>query len=159
MKLYLVRHGEAESFAQSRRDEDRKLTPEGKQNLANSCKNWPHLIKGLVHIVSSPKVRAYETAKIIKEAMNHQAEIIIDKRLSGIGSTEDVIELVNSLKADSVMIVGHEPDFSEYVSDFVSNSGVRMNFKKGMLVKVSFNAKARIGGGTLEYILPLKVYL
>ncbi len=159
MKLYLVRHGEAESISATRRDEDRKLTSEGKDNLAVASKNWHRFIKGIDQIISSPKVRALETAKVIKESLNHPHEIIIDKRLSGIGRTEDVIDLVNSLKCESVMIVGHEPDFSEYVSDLVSSSGMEINYKKGMLVKISFAAKVRKGGGTLELAIPLKAYL
>ncbi|NUN08149.1 MAG: phosphohistidine phosphatase SixA [Ignavibacteriaceae bacterium] len=156
MKLYLVRHGEAENILIGKQDSERKLTTEGKESLYTGCKRWIPLIKQIDYIVSSPKVRAYETAKIAQEVLNHTKDIITDKRLSGIGTTEDIIELVNSLKAESVMIVGHEPDFSEYVSELVTNSGMAMNFKKGMLVRISFAGKARRGAGALDFAIPLK---
>lgn len=159
MKLYLVRHGEAENINPGKPDSERKLTNEGKENLYTGCKKWVPLIKHLDYIVSSPKVRAYETAMIAKEVLNYEKDIITDKRLSGIGRPEDIVELVNSLKAENVMIVGHEPDFSEYVSALVSGTGMVINFKKGMIVRISFSGKARLGTGALDFAIPLKALI
>jgi phosphohistidine phosphatase SixA len=54
--------------------------------------------------------------------------------------------------------VGHEPDFSEHVSNLVSSSGVRIDFKKGMIAKIGFDGKVRIGRGVLEFLIPTKAY-
>ncbi len=56
------------------------------------------------------------------------------------------------------LLLGHEPDFSEHVSQLISNSGAKIDFKKGMIAKISFNGKAKLTRGVLEFLIPAKAY-
>ncbi|MCE1188034.1 MAG: histidine phosphatase family protein [Ignavibacteria bacterium] len=157
MNIYIVRHGEAQAIGATHHDFDRRLTPEGREIMYRSALGWRNLIHGFDQMVVSPLTRAIETAGIIKEVFHFQSEFIVDKSIVG-GKTTHIIELANALKGHNVIFVGHEPDCSHYVSDLTSLSGVNINFKKGMIAKISFEGKARLGAGTLEFIIPVKAY-
>ncbi|HVO75969.1 MAG TPA: histidine phosphatase family protein [Ignavibacteriaceae bacterium] len=158
MNIYLIRHSDAEKSSENIKDNDRKLTPEGEQKAKICALGWKNIIKGFDFIVSSPLARAIQTAKIISEVFEHKKDIVIDKRITCGTKTEDLIELANSLGGEEMAFVGHEPDFSEHVSRLVSISGAFVEFKKCAIAKISFQNKARIGKGILEFLIPPKAY-
>lgn len=158
MNIYFIRHGEAEDSSFTKLDFDRELTNEGRIKLERAAQNWKNLVPHFDQIISSPLTRALQTAEIIVQVYNYSKKLIVDKKL-GLGSdTLDIIEIANSLKAMNIAFVGHEPDFSRHVSSLISNSGANINYKKGMIAKISFHGKVRIGSGQLEFLIPTKAY-
>jgi phosphohistidine phosphatase len=156
MNIYIVRHGDAEPAVVGS-DKDRALTNEGIEILQKAAAGWKALIANLDCIVSSPLRRAEQTARIIHQTFNVQSEIIIDQTVLS-GNTSKILEMANVLKKQDIMFCGHEPDCSRYLADMVANSGNNLNFKKGMIAKVSFNGRARIGAGYLDFIIPAKMF-
>ena len=71
MKLWLLRHGEAEAIA--RTDAQRELTPHGRKEAKQSAKHLPP--QGVSKIVASPYVRAQQTAQIVCEVLAHHPVI------------------------------------------------------------------------------------
>lgn len=65
MKLWLLRHGEAEAHARS--DAQRELTPHGRKEVKQSAGHLPG--HGVSKIVASPYVRAQQTAQIVREVL------------------------------------------------------------------------------------------
>ncbi len=159
MNLYLIRHAEAENPTILKSDFDRKLTQNGIEKFTQAVIGWKNLIKDFDYIVTSPYLRALQTAEIV--SMHYppgNGKLIQDSKL-GCGSiTDDIIEIIDSLKADNIALVGHEPDFSELVSALISNSGAFLNFKKGMIAKINFNGKIRKGSGILDFFIPVKTF-
>lgn len=158
MNLYLVRHGAAEDKKQGQRDFDRELTEEGKKKMSAAAKGWKNIIPDFDTLVSSPLVRALETAEIVRKVYGLKDEIIKDDRLMPGSRTEDVISLINEMPGDDIAIFGHEPDFSTHVSRLISNSGAEIDFKKGAIAKIVFQGRARLSSGMLEFLIPVKTF-
>ena len=94
-------------------------------------------------ILSSPYLRARQTAEIVAEALKARKKLELTDSLTPGGSPKKLVELLNQLQPapESVMLVGHEPYLSGLVSLLVSGearSAVVM--KKGGLCKLSRRA-------------------
>ncbi len=159
MNLYLVRHADAEKAHPGKKDEDRKLSREGKDRIRGVAKQWFYFIKNIDIICSSPFMRAMETAEIIRDCFEYDGEIIKDNKLASGSYTKDMIEFVNSLDGNDIMVVGHQPDLSEHVSNLISANGALIEFKKASIAKISFNGKASLSKGYLEYLIPTSAFL
>ena len=158
MNIYLIRHGDAEKASLGKKDFDRKLTPDGEQKIKNAAEAWKLLIPNFTHIISSPLARALQTAELVKNIYKFSGKVIVDKRL-GLGSkTEDIIDLTYEIMGSDMAFVGHEPDFSSHVSNLISSSGARVDFKKGMIAKITFDGKVKMTRGVLEFLIPTKAY-
>jgi phosphohistidine phosphatase len=158
MNIYLIRHGDSEKISTIKKDTERKLTPDGEQKLKIATEGWKLLAPQFSHIISSPISRALQTAEIIAQAYKFTGNIITDKRLISGNKTEGLIDLANEILGHDMAFVGHEPDFSEHISHLISNSGVRVDFKKGMIAKISFEGRAKMSRGVLEFLIPVKAY-
>lgn len=159
MNLYLVRHADAEKTQPGKKDEDRKLSKEGKERIQGVANQWFYFIKKLDLICTSPFIRAVETAEIIAKCFEYKGEIIRDNLLAAGSYTKDLIQLINSLQGEDILIVGHQPDLSEHVSNFISSNGALVDFKKAAIAKIAFNGKANLSKGYLEYLIPATVFL
>jgi phosphohistidine phosphatase len=115
MKLYVMRHGPAEDFAPSGRDGDRALTTSGRERVRAVAKLLATESEAPRMIVSSPLVRAMQTAEIVA------AELGIDNVETGheLAPGGDAAVLARALLRDErkrPMLVGHEPDLSTLVA-------------------------------------------
>jgi phosphohistidine phosphatase len=154
MNIYLIRHSDSEGLTKGLKDFERKLTPEGEIKIKSASLFWKNIIPEFDSIISSPYLRALQTAKIIGSVYNYEKEIIIDKRLGCGSETEDLIEILNSFQSGDIAIVGHQPDLSNHLSRLISNSGAWVEFKKAAIAKISFSNKVREGKGVLEFLVP-----
>src|SRR4051812_5456809 len=123
--IWLLRHGEAEDGSP---DAERKLTEKGEQQSRVAGLALKRLGVDLDACLSSPKVRAAQTAKLACEALG--VEVQIDDQLAG--GPFDANELTAGL-GDDVMLVGHDPDFSMAVHTL---TGAQVRMKKGGLAGV-----------------------
>ena len=154
MNIYLVRHGDAEKTAIGKKDFDRDLTPEGKIKIKSAVANWKIFLPDIDFIVTSPYIRALNTAKIIAETYEVKNPVIIDKKLSPGSKAENLIEIANSLSGEEIVFVGHQPDLSGHLSNLISGSGANIEFKKGAVAKITFRNKVHLSKGVLEYLIP-----
>jgi phosphohistidine phosphatase len=130
-QLWLLRHGEAEPH-DARPDADRRLTDRGREQARMAGRALAAL-KVQVHLCfTSPKVRARDTAVLACEAIGVEA---IDHAALFAGfDVADALELLGAAGPDQrVLVVGHEPDFSQVVHDL---SGGRVDLKKGGIAAV-----------------------
>ena len=95
---------------------------------------------------TSPKVRARDTARLACEALNIDPEV--EDVLADGFDRDDAVELAGRHGADAkVLVVGHEPSFSQVVLDL---TGGRIDFKKGGVAAVRLE---RATGGELIALL------
>src|ERR1035438_7369156 len=81
-KLYFLRHGEAADADVWRgSDFDRPLTDEGRERIALEADAIKHLDLGLDRIVTSPLIRAQQTATIVADALQMHDRLVKDDRL------------------------------------------------------------------------------
>jgi phosphohistidine phosphatase len=121
--IWLLRHGDAED-GEGKPDAERELTDKGERQSRAAGRALKELGVKLDVCLTSPKVRARQTAELACEALG--APIEEDDRLAG--GDFDPLELAAG--RGEVMLVGHEPDFSSAVA-LVTGSRVKM--KKGGL--------------------------
>jgi phosphohistidine phosphatase len=124
--IWLLRHGDA---ADGSPDAERPLTDKGREQSRAAGVALKRLGVELDACLTSPKVRAAETARIASEALGGP-EPIVEPRLSG--GPFDAELLVAGL-GDDVLLVGHDPDFSSAVH---SLTGAQVRMKKGGLAGV-----------------------
>ena len=124
--IWLLRHGDAEDGSP---DAARSLTSKGERQALAAGAAIAALGVRLDACLTSPRVRAAETARLACERLG--AEVQEDERLSGGGF--DPLELAAG-HGGEVLLVGHEPDFSEAVQRL---TGARVKLKKGGLAAVA----------------------
>jgi phosphohistidine phosphatase len=125
-QLWLLRHGEAEPHG-TRPDADRELTDRGRDQSRVAGRALAAL--GIeVHLaLTSPKARALETAQLACAALG--VEPVEHAALAEGFDAREAIALLQAAGADQrVLVVGHEPDFSQVVHDL---AGARIDLKKG----------------------------
>ena len=122
--LWLLRHAEAEEGSP---DAERKLTKKGEKQAKTAAKALKKLGVQLDACLSSPKVRAADTAKPVSEALG--LEVQLEPKLAG--GPFDPEQLAAGL--GEVLLVGHDPDFSMAVHDL---TGAQVRLKKGGLAGV-----------------------
>jgi phosphohistidine phosphatase len=108
--LYVVRHAEA---APGEPDELRALTSAGRRQARALGEQLARDGVRLDALLSSPLLRARETAAAIGKALD--VEVEIDERLAP-GATADSVRLAVAGRGEAVAIVGHQPDCSEIVA-------------------------------------------
>ena len=156
MKLYFLRHGIAVAReAWNGSDETRPLTPDGTARMAQAAKGMARLGLEVDLILTSPLTRAVETADIAARALAKHDVLAQDSRLSpGFGIKELVNILSDHAKTKAMLLVGHEPDFSNTTAVLIG--GGRLVMKKGGLALVEIKDEA-IPRGELVWLLPPKV--
>ena len=123
--LWLLRHGDAEDGSP---DAERKLTDKGREQSKAAGAALAALGVKLEACLTSPKVRAAQTAELACEALGVEAEL--EPKLAG--GPFDAEALAAGL-GDHVMLVGHDPDFSAAVH---SLTGAQVRMKKGGLAGI-----------------------
>lgn len=131
MKLYVMRHGPAEDVAPTGRDADRALTPSGRERVRDVAKLLSAEKEEPLVVLSSPLVRALQTAEIVANVTKLDERAKEDAALSGtvevrgeMAPGKDAGALVQELVLRGkkrVMIVGHEPDLSMLVANLVGH--------------------------------------
>ncbi len=156
MELYFLRHGLAGSRSRwAGPDSERPLTDEGTALMEREAATLEALRLSLDAIVTSPLVRAHQTAEIVARKVGLLHRLITDERLApGFGVHELRGILDDYQDAVAVMLVGHEPDFSLTVGDLIG--GGTVVFKKGGLGRVHVG-DASLGDAELVWLLPPSV--
>ena len=110
-------------------------------------------------IVSSPFLRATQTAEIVAEALDLRKKLSITEHLTPNGNPKLLLEYINQIKpaAKDVLIVGHEPYLSQLIGLLVAgNTNALIDLKKGALCKLEIE-NLRCGRcATLAWLLSPK---
>jgi phosphohistidine phosphatase len=158
MELYCLRHGLAvdQDTEGIHKDAERPLTAEGKRKMRAVAKGMRAMGLEFDVILSSPSVRAWQTAEIVAVAMDARDRLILEEGLAPEGSPKQVVESLNNLdpRPEQVLVVGHEPCLSELVSLLVAgNAALEIVLKKGGLCKLSAESFKPARCAALEWLL------
>jgi len=125
-QLWLLRHGDAEPHG-ARQDADRRLTAKGEKQARTAGEALARLGLEFAAVYTSPRVRARDTARLAAKAL--KADPMVHQPLSAGFDASEARALLAAQGDDArVLVVGHEPDFSQTVFDF---TGGRVDLKKG----------------------------
>ena|SRR5690242_12791982 len=155
MRCYFLRHGIAadpESWSGS--DADRPLTREGCERMECEAKAIDKLGLELKCIVTSPLLRAKQTAELVVQRLD-DAKIVEDRRLADGFNLERLGDILSSHPdVESIMLVGHEPSMSATIGRAIGNASVEL--KKAALAGIEFGERGA-AAGTLFCLIPPKV--
>jgi phosphohistidine phosphatase SixA len=153
--LHLLRHAHAGDPAKWDGDDAaRPLSEKGRRQAKD--------LGGLLAVIdeppdlfiTSPKVRAVQTAEIVAKAMRNRVKVVVDERLAGALDPVTVNAILDAAgNAFRPCIVGHDPDFSQLLGEFIGTAPIPM--RKAALARIDFPADdVADGQGTLRYLLP-----
>lgn len=156
MILYFLRHGDAGS-AWNGDDTQRPLTPAGADALRSAAALWRRLNLRPDVVISSPLVRATQTARLLVAGLGLRHEPVVDQRLSpGAGWGELGRAIADHPDARRVLFVGHEPDLSGVVQ--VLTGAISVRLRKGGLACVEFPGTPEPQAGELAWLLDPDLY-
>jgi phosphohistidine phosphatase len=157
-EIYVIRHGLAEERGDAWPDDaKRPLTDEGMQRMRKASKAVARFGVTIDVVLTSPLVRTRQTADIFASAFSpHPAVVNVDALAPGEGPAGVIAELEKYAKKKSIALVGHEPGIGELASRLV---GMRhaMEFKKGAICRIDFDALPPKGVGMLRWFLTPKI--
>ena len=154
MLLYLLRHADADTVAES--DDARALSEKGAAQAKKIARFCAERELRPEVLLASPLTRTRQTAAPIGERLG--VEVLIAPWLaSGMTPATATAELREYLRFESVMIVGHEPDFSLLIAHLLGlPDHARFVVRKGSLTLLEFNSP-RAGAAIFHFSLPCRL--
>lgn len=159
MELLIVRH--AIAFPRNAKrwpdDGERPLTAEGVKKSRRAAAGLKRIAKRPTLVLTSPLVRASDTAAIFAQAARWPEAVECDA-LSPTGSLEGVLEALRRQggKAECVAVVGHQPHLGRLLALCLRGNARAEAFelKKSAVVCVQFDGAPRAGQGMLTALFP-----
>jgi len=137
MQLYVVEHGIAVEGGEGIADEWRPLTDKGRRRFQKTARAFGKLGRRLDLILTSPLVRAVQTAEILA-GETEPGEVAVLAELDPKFDVEAVRNAIASRagKAEAVAIVGHEPQLSSVLAALTGVSQAEIDLENGTIVRV-----------------------
>lgn len=155
MKLFVLRHADAQTTGTS--DDQRAISGKGVdqvQRVSSFCKQQGEVPDVILH---SPLRRARETAELFSKGVGRPRLIEVPWLSGGMTPGLAFENLASYLEFPSVMIVGHEPDFSHFIAACLGlDDPGALHIRKASLTCLEL-ATLESGAGRLEYLLPAKL--
>lgn len=156
MILYFLRHASAgEHFVNPKKDEKRALDKEGIEQCGYVGRALAAMEVQVDAIISSPLKRATQTASLVGNEMGYEGKLLLDPGLRPGATVADFRKLLEKYaKLESIMVVGHNPNLSQFLGTAISESGCEasIDLKKGAVARVEM----RRSSGTLNWCLTPK---
>ena len=155
MELYILRHAIAvdpgtPGYAD---DSQRPLTPEGRKKMRRIAQGMKALELKFNLILSSPYLRAKETAEIAAEILQARPRVKFSDELAPDGNPKILIKSLTR-SPERVLLVGHEPYLSSLAGRLISGTAsVNLKLKKGGLCKLTADRLTFGRCAELEWLL------
>jgi|HubBroStandDraft_2_1064218.scaffolds.fasta_scaffold46693_2 phosphohistidine phosphatase len=143
-----MRHGAAEDRSSSGRDDDRALTAPGRERVRDVARKLVSLGEAPLHVVSSPLVRALQTAEIVAATIELEGAVEVSRELAPGGQGAGLVESLFDIGRKRAMLVGHEPDLS-LLAGLLIGEPIPVPLGKAMVLGLS----SKPAGGALRFVL------
>ena len=166
IELYLMRHGIAADLGEAGvfKDVDRPLTPEGRARMKQATAGIRKLDLKFNLILTSPLLRARQTAEAVAEVLDLQHKVKVLEPLApgrafieGEGRHAEIFLELGAYQFDRALLIGHMPDLSELASFLLTgNRNLNVEFKKGSLCSIEVASLPPRGPGLLRWLMTPK---
>jgi phosphohistidine phosphatase len=157
-ELYLIRHGVAEERGDAWPDDGKRpLTDAGATRMRRSMSGLAKAGVGFDVVLTSPLVRARQTADLVAVASDPRPPIFVIESLAPGGAYASLMaDVEKHAKRGRIALVGHEPDLGAITARLL---GARqpIEFKKGAVCRVDLTSVPPAGPGALRWFLPPKL--
>jgi phosphohistidine phosphatase len=158
VELYLFRHGIAEDGQPGKPDSERALTDDGRRKAAEVAKMARKAGVKPSLIISSPYIRAAETARVAVEELRYEGTVIETAALVPHGSPDAVWqELREHRDEPAILLSGHEPLLSHLVSHLLASPALRVGMKKAAMVRIDVEGFGAVPHGQLRWMITPKL--
>jgi phosphohistidine phosphatase len=157
-EIYLVRHGLAEERGDKWPDDaKRQLTEEGISRMRKSVRGLSRLGVTVDVVLTSPLVRARQTAEIVAAGLTPRPSLITADSLATDGSFAAVVaDLEKHARKRRIALVGHEPHIGELAARLIGSRHA-IEFKKGAVCRIDLATLPPSGPGDLRWLLTPKI--
>lgn len=157
MIVYFLRHASAgKKMLNPKKDERRPLDQEGILQARYIGRMLSALDVQADAIVSSPLTRAMQTASLVANELAFESPVQTDKALLPESEYSQFQAMLARLrKFEEIILVGHNPSFTEFLSKAMSAStgAAQIEFKKGAVAKVEIQGR----NGSLHWLVTPKI--
>lgn len=153
MDIWLLRHAAAEDRADSGRDSDRALTPEGTARARAVALGLAALEPGIGRVITSPYRRARQTADAAAAALGLSGSLSESRALEPENDPQEILREVSAGSGD-VLLVGHQPHLGSLLGLLVGGESVELPMKKAAVARVTLTGR---WSGVLKAFLPPRV--
>jgi phosphohistidine phosphatase len=158
MFIYVLRHGIADDAKPGEPDSSRALTTEGRKKLALVLDRAKKAGAAPAVILTSPYLRAKQTAKMAAQAFGCEGSVIETSALVPSGSPELVWDEISEYRSEEqLMVVGHEPLLGELASYLLDSPSLRIDMRKAALVSISLESLRGGPRGVLQWMITPKL--
>jgi phosphohistidine phosphatase len=157
--LFLIRHAIAAEQGEAYPDDGKRpLTEDGAGQFRKAAKGLAKLGVEVDCILTSPLVRARQTADILAAAMPGRVEVVeTDALRPGAPFDGLVRDLSDHSDCSALALVGHEPGIGEMAARLV-NAATAFEFKKGAVCRIDVQGwPPKAGAGCLRWFAPPKM--
>jgi len=158
MNIYFLRHASAgEAKLSATEDEKRPLDKLGIEQSHNVGRALAALHVTVDAIISSPLLRAMQTATIVADEIGYEGKIVTDTALRPEATYAQFQELLRPYSGkDAILVAGHNPSMTEFVNRLLAGQAAphAIEMKKGAIAKVE---KAGRRPAILKWCMPPKI--
>ncbi|MEO8513495.1 MAG: phosphohistidine phosphatase SixA [Ignavibacteria bacterium] len=156
MDIYIIRHGVAADLdSEIVEDSFRYLTIHGRNHCRIVAQRLKDMKVSFDAVLSSPLVRAVQTAEVFSSVMKYDNEIKTAIELIGGSTFNRFLKLIKRHSHHgSIAIFGHAPDVNSYSLNLIGNNPVKdlqLNFKNSSVCKINFDPASE--SGTFDWFL------
>jgi phosphohistidine phosphatase len=163
MQLILVRHAEAANIGQHgvTTDFDRPLTNTGHTTARNLTNRLKSLGVRADAVVSSPLLRARQTAEPLRELVHggNQELILCEEMAPDTLKPKKVMKFLKEQNASTILAVGHLPDLPNITGWLLGTNGPSVAFDRGSAALIETQGKVEEGCGTLLWLVTPEWYV
>jgi phosphohistidine phosphatase len=157
MVIYFLRHASAgEHLANPKKDEKRPLDNDGIEQCGYVGRALTAMAAQVDVIISSPLKRCTQTASLVGNEMGYEGKLQVEPALRPEAPFADFRKLLEKYGSqESIMVVGHNPNLSQFLGTVISDSGseAAVDLKKGAVARVEMRRNL----GTLQWCITPKV--
>ena len=154
MEIWILRHAKAEKGGPATPDEERALTAGGHETMRSVAKAIARLEPKLDAILTSPLVRARQTAEPVARALSLRDDLIETSALSPDADPKEILREIEKRRLGRVLVVGHMPHLGKLLGYLLTGRpSTLIDIKKAALARVEFDGKTPEPPGTLTLLL------
>jgi phosphohistidine phosphatase len=156
MDFYLIRHAEAQALGEGdvTTDADRPLTDHGRAQCTLLATTLLRLGVRLDQVVSSPLLRARQTAEALLQHWPAPAPSLhLCDELAPAGKRRKLTRFLRALDGTSLALVGHMPDLGFYAGWLIGSKKAQLDLAKAGVARVHFEARPGKDQGLLEWLV------
>lgn len=162
LQVYFIRHGLAGKHGSYEDDTQRPLTPEGQKKTRRIAKRLRDLQLQFDRVLTSPLIRAKQTADILQEVGLTANLEVVDFLAPG-GAIQDWVRWLDAHHRDrgTLALVGHEPDLSTWAETLIwGRCQGNLTLKKAGVIGVELpETGSPVGSSTLFWLAPPRFLL